>query len=87
MPHSRTAKKNQRQNVSRRAANRAATSTLRTELKRLRSAIDAKDAAAARQALPTAQRLLDKAAFKNRIHPNKAARLKSRLNKAIAALG
>ena len=86
MPHSRTAKKNHRKNVKRRAQNRAFMSALRTQLKRVRAAVTAKDSAGALEAYPHAQQLLDKGARSFRIHRNKAARLKSRLSKAIASI-
>lgn len=79
MPHSRTAKKNLRKSEKNRAHNRALTSTLKTEIKRIRSAESAEEAAAA---MPRAQKLIDKAAKNNRIHKNKAARVKSRIAKA-----
>ena len=86
MAHSRTAKKNHRQNVKRRAQNRAFMSALRTQLKQVRAAVAAKDSAGALEAYPRAQKLLDKGAKASRLHANKAARLKSRLSKAIASI-
>lgn len=86
MAHSRTAKKNHRKNVKRRADNRAFMSALRTQLKQVRTAVEAKDSAGALDAYPRAQKLLDKGAKTSRIHRNKAARLKSRLSKAIASI-
>ncbi len=85
MAHSRTAQKAVRKNIKRRAANRAAMSEMRTQLKKVRTAIDDGDAATARTELPRAMKLLDKAAKHNRIHANKAARMKSKLAKAIPA--
>jgi len=82
MAHSRTARKNIRKSAKRREHNKAALSTMRSQVKKMRTALDAGDAAAANAELPLVQKLLDKAAKKNRIHPNKAARMKSRLAKA-----
>jgi len=82
MAHSRTARKNIRKSERRRAENKGALSTLRTRVKQVRKAVAAKDGPAAQAALPHAQKVLDKAAKAHRIHPNKAARLKSRLAKA-----
>jgi len=79
MPHSRTAKKNLRKSEKNRAHNRALASTLKTEIKRIRTADSTAEAATA---MPRAQKLIDKAAKSNRIHKNKAARVKSRLAKA-----
>jgi small subunit ribosomal protein S20 len=61
------------------ARNRAQRSALRTALKRVRSAGDPKEAAAA---YAEATKLLDRSGRKRLIHPNTAARHKSRLAKA-----
>ena len=87
MAHSRTAKKNIRQNIKRRAHNRALNSAMRTQIKKVREAVAAGDAATAKSELPRAQKLLDKAAKTNRLHRNKAARAKSQLAKAVGGLG
>ena len=76
MAHSRTAKKNIRQNERRRLHNKAQASEMRTQLKRVREAIEGDDTATAQAELPRAQKLIDKAAKRNHIHANKAARLK-----------
>lgn len=83
MPNSSSAKKSLRQNHRRRDRNRAQRSALRSLIKKCRTAIDAGDAAAAETAYQTAQKELDQAAAKRLIHPNKAARTKARLSKAI----
>ena len=79
MPNTNSAKKAQRQNLKRRAQNRTQRSTLKTILKkaRLAAAAGQKDEATAQLSL--AYKTLDQAAAKRLIHPNKAARLKSRL--------
>ena len=87
MAHSRTARKNIRKSAKRREHNKAAASAMRTQVKKVRAAIDAGDGAAARAELSLTQKLLDKAAKTNRIHPNKAARMKSRLAKAANKAG
>ena len=87
MAHSRTAKKNIRQNERHHERNKAAMSAMRSQIKRVREAVAAKDTAAAQAELPRAQKLVDKCAKTNRIHANKAARLKSSLAKAVAGLG
>jgi small subunit ribosomal protein S20 len=65
-----------RQNVAARAHNRTLRSQLRSAVKQARTA-GADDAA-----LSTASALLDRAGRKRLIHPNTAARHKSRLAKA-----
>ncbi len=59
---------------------------MRTFMKKVISAIEAKDKDAATEAFKTAAPLLDRAANKGLIHKNKAARHKSRLNAQINAL-
>lgn len=64
-------------------ANRRKRSTLRTAIKRVRAAETADEA---RTAFQKATVLIDRAAGKRLMHPNKAARLKSRLEKHIASM-
>lgn len=59
---------------------------VRTCIKRVRAAIEAKDAEAAQAALTEAVPILDQMAAKGILHKNKAARHKSRLAAAVAAL-
>lgn len=87
MAQSRTAKKAIRQNVKRRAHNRALNAAMRTQIKKLRTAVDEGDKAAAASELPRAQKLIDKAAKTRRVHVKKAARMKSQLAKAVDGLG
>jgi small subunit ribosomal protein S20 len=80
VPKIKSAKKALRQAKTRTVTNRAQRSELRTALKRVRAA---ESGAAASQAYTTAARLLDRAARKGLIHPNNAARHKSRLARFI----
>lgn len=82
VPNTKTAKKRMRQSNKARARNRADRSKMRGAIKRVRQA-ESPDAAAA--ALRHATRLLDRAARKRLIHPNAAARQKSRLSRVIKA--
>ena len=59
---------------------------LRTAIKRVRSAIETGDKAAANAVLQKATSVIDRVADKNIIHKNKAARHKSRLTAAIKSL-
>jgi small subunit ribosomal protein S20 len=79
MPRSKSVLKRQRQSETRRVRNKSVRSALRTAEKRARTS--AGDEAV--QPLRQAQRALDKAAAKGVIHPNKAARKKSRLARAL----
>lgn len=64
-------------------ANRKKRATLRSAIKKVRNATDADSA---REHFQNARKLLDRAASKRLLHPNKAARIKSRLEKHIAGL-
>ncbi len=66
--------------------NRTFRSKARTEVKKARALIQTGNAADARQATLEAIRTLDKAATKGILHPNNAARRKSRLMKRLAEL-
>jgi small subunit ribosomal protein S20 len=72
-----------RQGRARHERNRAQSSALRTALKRVRAAATAEQAW---EAYRTAAQLLDRAARKNLIHPNNAARHKSRLAAVVKKL-
>ena len=75
-----SALKANRQNIKRREHNRGMRSTLRTALKAIRAALDAKDLDAAKAALSKTVSLVDKMASKGIIHRNTAGRYKSRLS-------
>ncbi len=79
MPNIASAKKNMRKTRSATVRNRAQRSTLRTALKKAK----APTATAAERA--TAVSLLDRAARKGLVHPNLAARQKSKMARAVAA--
>ncbi|HVG86791.1 MAG TPA: 30S ribosomal protein S20 [Vicinamibacterales bacterium] len=73
-----------RQNIKRREHNRALRSKLRTGLKAIRKALDAKDIDGAKAQLKGVQSLVDKMAAKGIIHRNTASRYKSRLVARLA---
>jgi small subunit ribosomal protein S20 len=68
-----------RQSAKSRERNRQQRATLRTAVKKVRAATTADEAA---KALRAAESALDRAARKRLIHPNAAARQKTRLTKA-----
>ncbi len=86
----RSAAKAHRQSVKRRIRNRGIKSATKTAVKNAGLAIAGGEVESARLAVRSALVALDKAAAKGVIHPNNAARRKSRLllkyNAAIAAL-
>ena len=85
MAHSKQALKRARQNERIRNQNRAQRSTLKTQLKKVDAVVAAGTSAPPEADLKLAQQKLDKAAKKRILHPNAAARMKSRLAKRIAA--
>jgi small subunit ribosomal protein S20 len=78
--------KRDRQNTKRRAHNRHFRSSMRNQIKNLRSAIETGDAAAAKNLLPIAVASIQRVAQKGIIHKKNAARRVSRLSKAVNAL-
>ena len=86
MPNSVSAKKRLRQSLDRRERNRAVRSTIRTQVKKLRSEIAAGDVAKCEAEFRVTAKKLDQAAAKKILHDNAAARLKSRLSAAIKAV-
>ena len=79
MPRTRSAKKAMRQTKARTAVNRAQRSELRSAVKKAKSTAGTLEERQA--AVREAERLLDRAGRKNIVHPNTAARTKSRLSK------
>lgn len=79
MAHSKSAKKRIRTSEERRLRNRTYRSGSRTLVRRAEAAIEAGDVETAKDAVQQAISMLDRTARKGIIHPNKAARQKSRL--------
>jgi small subunit ribosomal protein S20 len=75
-----------RQSQKRRARNRQNISQLKTQVKKLRSAIAKGDAEAAKKLLPETVGEIDKAAKKGVVHDNAASRYKGRLARRVNAL-
>lgn len=86
MAHSLSSKKRIRQNAKRRDRNRARASALKSQLRRARTALSGGDANAASEAVAASVRLLDRLSTKGTIHPNAAARRKSKLARKLNAL-
>jgi len=81
-----SALKRARQTERRTARNRANTSSLRTQLRDLREAIEKGDKPAAELVYRKTVSALDKAIQKGTLHENTASRYKSRLGKRVTAL-
>jgi len=86
MANSKSAEKRILQNEQRRQRNKSHRTRMRTAIKKLRAALTDGDAATARELLDPTLVLIDKTASKGIIHGNTAARYKSRLTKAVAAV-
>lgn len=79
MPNIKSAKKRLRQNIKRRFHNRAIKRSVRTQCRKVREAAGVGDLVRAEEEFRKACKLLDRAGTKRIIHPNAAARTKSRL--------
>ena len=86
MANIQSAKKRARQAVVRNMRNTSQRSMLRSSIRKVLKAIEAKDKAGAEAAYKAAEPVLDRYASRGLIHKNKAARHKSRLTAHIAAL-
>lgn len=80
MPRTKSAKKQMRQAKGHAARNKAQRSALRTAIKKVKSAADPKTL---RAAYLEAEKLLDRSGRKRLIHPNTAARYKSRMSRLV----
>ena len=85
MANSKSADKRARQNKKRYELKHAQRSMVRTAVKAIVKAVEEKDKKAS-EVLKTAQSTVDKMASKGVIHKNKAARLKSRMNKQVKSV-
>ena len=86
MANIQSAKKRARQAVKRRLHNASFRSLVRSQVKKVVTAIEVKDKDAASSAYQKAVPIIDKMVSKGLIHKNKAARHKSRLHARIRAL-
>lgn len=87
MANHKSAEKRIRQTAKRRLRNRTSLTRMRSAVKKLRVAVDEGDQKVAQDLLLPTLSIVDRTAQKGVIHANKAARTKSRLSKAVAALG
>ena len=87
MANHKSAEKRIRQSVGRTERNRSFRSRMRSALKKLRAAIDEGNAELAKSLLIDTLSTVDATAQNGIIHRNSAARTKSRLTRAVNALG
>jgi small subunit ribosomal protein S20 len=85
MPNSPSAKKRQRTNEERRIRNRAVKSAVKTQIKKVTTAMSAGKSTDVDAEFRAAVKKLDRAAAKGVIHKNAAARTKSRLSARVKA--
>ena len=83
MPNHKSAEKRVRQNIKRNAINRNNKSALRTQIKKLRSALASGDKNQSQELLTPTISVIDKAVNKGVLHKNTAARYKSRLTSHV----
>ena len=83
MPNTSSAKKQVRVNEKKRLRNRSVRSQLKTNITKAEKLISANESESAQKAAVVAVSSLDGAAVKGIIHPNNAARRKSRLMKKL----
>ena len=81
-----SALKAHRQSLKRRTRNREHRSRYRTQVKKIRQALESGDAAAAKALLLPTVKILDRSVKHGVIHANTAARTKSRLTRAVTAM-
>ena len=86
MANSAQARKRARQNDTRRGQNTGRRSMMRTQIKKVLKAIEAKDQEGAKTTYRDAVSIIDRSAKAGLIHKNAAARYKSRLNTRIRAI-
>ena len=84
MPNNKQAAKRLRQDEKRRMENKRTRSAMRTAMKNV---LNAESTADAEKLVPLVTKRIDKAAKKNIIHANAAARYKARMARAVAAKG
>ena len=87
MANIQSAKKRARQTIKKNELKSSQRASVRTAIKSVEQAIDAKDKAKATTLFIKTQKLIDKMANKKVITKNSASRQKSRLNKNIKLLG
>jgi len=80
MAHHKSAIRQERRSIRRAAVNKQNRSTLRSQVKKVKEAIKAKDKEAAKKLLPETFSVIDKSIKKRTVHAKKGARYKSRLS-------
>jgi len=87
MAHHKSAVRQHRRSLRRKAVNTRNTTALRTRMKKLRTAVQNKDQDTARKLLPEVFSSIDRAVKKGTIHKNTGSRYKSRLSRQVGLPG
>ena len=85
MPNTKSGNKRLRQNDVRHARNQSIKRAMRTQIRKVREAVEAGEIEKAEIEFRLASKKIDRAGAKNIIHRNTAARMKSRLSAHIKA--
>jgi small subunit ribosomal protein S20 len=86
MANHKSAEKRMRQNERKNEVNSRNRSTLRTQIKKLRAAVDSGDTNSANNILTETVSVIDKSVQKGVLHKNAAARHKSRLTTSVSKI-
>ena len=86
MAHSKQARKRIRTSDKKRVDNKSRMSRMKTEIKKLKAAIEGGDKGKASEMLPLVCKCIDKAAKQNIIHKHNASRRKSQAMRAVASM-
>jgi small subunit ribosomal protein S20 len=86
MAHHKSAIRQERRSIRRKAVNVRNTSALRTGVRKVREAIENKDRETALKLLPGVVSTIDQAVKKRTIHKNTGSRYKSRLSRQVGMM-
>ncbi len=86
MAHHKSAIRQERRSIRRKAVNTQNKSALRTGIRKVREAIENNDQEGARKLMPGVVSAIDQAVKKGTIHKNTGSRYKSRLSRQIEAI-
>lgn len=86
MPNTQSAKKRLRQDAVRKERNLAIKREMRNQVRKVRDAVKSGNVEQAETEFRIASKKLDRAGARNILHPNAAARIKSRLSAGIKAI-
>jgi len=86
MAHHHSAIRQQRRSVRRQAINKKNKSAFRSQVKKLRELIQAKDRESAKKLMPEVFSAIDKSVKKGTIHKNKGSRFKARFNSQVESI-